>query len=942
MLFKNALSRLLLLCGVLFSLGFADIVSPTFTYISPAYNGATSFVTAAPVVFKVSDVASGDSGINIASLIVSINNVLAVTNDVAQAGYTLTQSVSTNGSWTITLNHDVPFTYLSRQDVTVIISDVSGNTLTRSFYFTANHDGATPLITAVSPTSGATYVPTSSSIVLLVTDNMTGVNMATFGVTFNTISVIKLGEPQSGYTVSSTNVDGVWTVTINPTADLSYWTSYNVATRVNDFSGALRSYSYIFTTAPTPDADVINPLITQVYPVSGRVPTNSGLSFRVTDNQSGVDYNSLTVTIDGVEAIINGVVQSGSFSAVSADISDGFLITINALTDYAYSRNSIPIKAFVRDVSGNFKSSTFYFSTVTSPDATKPSINAYEPMKNALNVSLTAPIVFSVTDNVTDDISISVDSFQVTLNTQTVLRDGVVQPGFTVTMSNVALNNWRVTINPTTPYTYSTSYSIIVKAVDYSDNANTPFAWNFSTLASPPESVPPAITALDPLAAQVGVSTKSAIVFVVTDNSNVILYNSLCVTVSGVTAILNGTVQAGFTMVTTNIGSGFFRVSLNRTAVGGVVFGYNTSVPVVAHVYDSFGNLGSTAYNFVTRFQVPTLNVPDKIVKLSPLTTNIGVFWVTGNAMPNTTVRIFSSLAPTRSIGSTTATTTGSFTVRVFLDMPGTQSIYAQNVDLANGNYSDASKTFVIIPQSKLLSAQALTDLKRGHVTANVSIEVGSVDYDVAAVSFNNTLTVKVQDNRQFTHLLPFTLGVIPSGSTEVTLSATFVQPVVITLNFEVALDAVDYSKVAVYYYSNGTWKKDGITVLQVASNYVVFQTTHFTDFALVVEESGDFKLDKVDTYVAPNPVNLNNNDIQFVYSLGSREKATVSVYVYDLSGALLWKADKEVKTSAGTLSWDGRTSSGLQLSNGAYVAYVVMHDGSWKVVKKVNIAVLK
>lgn len=933
MFFKNVLSRLVVLCGVICSLGFADLVSPTVTVINPA-RYATSVSTVAPVVFMVSDEVTG-SGINIDSLTVTINNALAVKNGVAQTNYTVNRTVSTNGSWTVTLNHTAPFSYLTQEDISVYIADVSGNTRTYTYYFTTDDDGASPLITPIRPTNNALDIPTTSALVLRVTDNLTGVNMDTFSMTLNsTTSVIKNGVPQAGFTVTSTNIGGDWTITVNPAVNWAVYTNYTVATRVNDFSGALRTLTYVFKTAPTPSSDVVSPSITPVEPKSytTSIPITSSISMLVTDNQSGVNYSTFTVTIDGKMAIINGVLQTADFSAVSATVAEGFIITINSLTDYAYNK-SISVRTYVADVSGNNKSYNYSFTTIVTPDATRPTVVVYVPTDNSVNVSLNAPIVFKVTDNM----GVDFDRLAVSLNGKYVIYNGQAQAGFTVTRSEFVTNSWMVTISPQVGYTYSTSYSAYIYAVDFSENVRT-LTWDFSTMKAPTESVPPSILPISPKGGQVAIPTKSYIIFEVTDNSNVISYNSLTVTVGGVIAVAGGKAQAGFTLVTKNIGSGFFRVSLNST----VVPSYNTPISVVASVADYYGNIGTAAYIYTTAMKAPTLNAPDStLVKLSPNTTNIGIFAVTGSAVAGTQIRVYSSLTPTRSIGQGTVTSTGSFTIKVYLDQPGTQSIYAQNYDQANGNYSDASKSFVVIAQPKKLPERAFVHPLRGKVSADVSIEVGSVGYEVNDVSFNAS-TVNVENNKYLTYVLPFSMGIIPSGSTQVTASAVFAQPVVITLNFSTALSGLDLSKIAVYYYSNGAWKKDGITLLYANSNYVVFSTTHFTDFSVVLEESGNYRSDKLDTYVAPNPVNLNNDPLCFVYNLGSRTKATVSVYVYDLSGTLLWKASEEVRSSTGTLVWDGQTTNGHKLSNGAYIAYVVMHDGSWKKVKKVNIAVLK
>jgi hypothetical protein len=175
-------------------------------------------------------------------------------------------------------------------------------------------------------------------------------------------------------------------------------------------------------------------------------------------------------------------------------------------------------------------------------------------------------------------------------------------------------------------------------------------------------------------------------------------------------------------------------------------------------------------------------------------------------------------------------------------------------------------------------------------------------------------------------------------------VSIFFRIPVLVTINFEAALNPDILPLVEVYYNKDGVWQNDGISVLAVSTNYVFFSTSHFTQFSIVeqIQSASLVIIDTIDTYAAPNPVNLNKSDLYFVYDLADHTKATIKIYVCDFSGTLLWKTEEDVVGSTGTIRWDGRTSYGRILANGPYVAYVVMTDGGWKKVKRIPIAVLK
>ncbi len=118
------------------------------------------------------------------------------------------------------------------------------------FYETGGADVTPPTVISVVPSNGATGVTISDNVVLTFSENL---NPAT--VTSSSVSIV-------GVTSSVSYSTGV--VTINPTSDLAYSTTYTVqvTTAVTDLSGnAIAStYTSTFTTAaaPAPSSNMVN------------------------------------------------------------------------------------------------------------------------------------------------------------------------------------------------------------------------------------------------------------------------------------------------------------------------------------------------------------------------------------------------------------------------------------------------------------------------------------------------------------------------------------------------------------------------------------------------------------------------------------------------------------------------------------------------------------
>ncbi|NQU99893.1 MAG: hypothetical protein HQ538_04095, partial [Parcubacteria group bacterium] len=87
-------------------------------------------------------------------------------------------------------------------------------------------------------------------------------------------------------------------------------------------------------------ADVTNPTITNQSPASNAtsVDIDTDISFRTDDEDLGVDSDTIDVTIEGDDVIVNGDCQSGYSCAIGTYGSTGYTVTINPSSNFDYSQ----------------------------------------------------------------------------------------------------------------------------------------------------------------------------------------------------------------------------------------------------------------------------------------------------------------------------------------------------------------------------------------------------------------------------------------------------------------------------------------------------------------------------------------------------------------------------------------------------------------------------
>ncbi|NQV13427.1 MAG: M4 family metallopeptidase, partial [Parcubacteria group bacterium] len=197
------------------------------------------------------------------------------------------------------------------------------------------------------------------------------------GGTFNGCTVSGIGRTkeeaifyraQTNYYTTSTDFNGAYNALISACGDLYGATSSDcVATRKAlqavemDQAGACSSTARV---API-CADGTTPSVSNASPAHGTktIARDSNISFEIDDSASGIDSDSLSVTVDGRTAISGGALQSGYSGSIDSDSEGGYDVAINPGSDFDNGQ-SVTMVVEAEDNNGNSVLSTWSFTTI--------------------------------------------------------------------------------------------------------------------------------------------------------------------------------------------------------------------------------------------------------------------------------------------------------------------------------------------------------------------------------------------------------------------------------------------------------------------------------------------------------------------------------------------------------------------------------------------------
>ena len=361
----------------------ADIDAPVVSNRDPYINEIEVEISSG-VEFDITDAISG---VDPTTIDVSIDEKTAVVNGVVQAGWDGPGSGINEivDGYVVKIEPRGSNKFFYNETHTVIIDgyDYAFNQVHDVYSFNTTADLDEPVLGNLNPYPGQIELSTSTSISFDITDTISGVDLGRLDVSVNSIHAVTDGVLKGSYAGDIAQITDGYSVLIEPPADFDYDEIVTVVVDGYDYANNALHYVYQFTTK----VDVDGPTITPIDPVNGVVDVSrdTDVTFRIVDNETGVDFNSLDVYIDGIMALDDGefVIGSGFPEALSSvtKLNDGYEIFL--YSSYLFEPGAeVPI---VIDGYDNVGNHTHFEYSFTSTDDEGPMVFDFTPLENTVS-----------------------------------------------------------------------------------------------------------------------------------------------------------------------------------------------------------------------------------------------------------------------------------------------------------------------------------------------------------------------------------------------------------------------------------------------------------------------------------------------------------------------------------------------------------------------------
>lgn len=563
----------------------SDNINPTVVSNYPA-NAAVNQNKNVNIVARVSD----NANFSLTNVTILVEGNDAYVNGAFQAGFSGTIVTNTaSKDYTITINPASDFEYEQHVNVEVYVSDASGNTTERSFYFDVRQDNVAPTYDSFSPVPGSTGNARSTHLQFLVNDDA-HVNASSIFVKVNGVNALTNTVFQTGFDGALSQMISTgngYTVTVDFTDDFDFEEPVTIFIRAGDLKNNIRTTNYTFTII----ADTVKPLVSLNSPVGPGNDIDSIISFRTTDNDQVVS-NSITVVVDingtNHEAItageFNELLFSGSYEENSGN---GYNIEIVPQFNFKFS-DTVNVNVTCSDSKGNTTNMNWNFG-IASGDVNAPTITKQNPANGDDDVEPNAMIYFETADNV----EVLHDSIYVTAlfpdgTNRVALTNGTFQTPFNGPGSKIVTNaygGYDVTLDYTGYFGYTNNFTVNARIEDSTFNVVSAY-WSFTV--RPPDTTPPEVEQFIPADASEDIPISTTISFNTIDDYN-ILSNYLTVWIDGEVAMTNAAFSSAYggpaSALIGNSRNGF-TVIIDPASD----FAYGSTVTVVVRAEDSSSN----------------------------------------------------------------------------------------------------------------------------------------------------------------------------------------------------------------------------------------------------------------------------------------------------------------------------------------------------------------
>lgn len=525
--------------------------------------------------------------------ITDVRDSIAVIDGAAAPGYTLYATdlfINNQIGYHIIICPDIPFNEL--EVITVIINgeDVNGNPNDSSFSV-STMETTPPEILHFSPYPGETNVASDALVKFDMQDyGGVGVDVSRLKVKIDGRQAVLNGIAQSGFLFGAT-ADNI-TDEYNQTFDgyhfsiasaAAFYPHDEILVEIDGYDayGNYTPYDYSFTITP----DTIPPHI-EVRPDDGQtgISRDSLINVFITDIVD-VNPNSVNISVRGLQAVINGVIQNG-FAVTRTSIIDGYRYVIDPQFNFDFNE-SISVLVSAKDFSDNLASKAISFRTYHDPYA--PTISNVTPKDGQYEISLNPPITFTMRDAY----DVAFTSIKCYVDGQKAIVNGVVQPDFTGHVSRLS-DGYMYTIRPSIDFQYNRTVKFLLSVEDYGEHNKATLDYTWHTISPKP----PRFTKVLPTAST-NVAVDTNISFNVLTDGYKVDINTLNLYIDGDVAILNKVLQApDYTGTVTTVVDGY---SYIVTVDPRFLLDPNTTHNVTINAKDLLsGNLGTMSVSFDT------------------------------------------------------------------------------------------------------------------------------------------------------------------------------------------------------------------------------------------------------------------------------------------------------------------------------------------------------
>ncbi len=350
-----------------YTLHFADDNDIPYVNNENPANGATDVQVISNILHRLND---DDAGVDFSSLTESLTGAnWGITNYTAGSGQISHNCHTTNANRVpycdTTLNPTNNLYYCENYTVDISVSDLGNPTVhtlnNYNYSFDTESDNDSAEIYNKNPNDSAVGVSKDDNIIFNIRDVANPGGYAGTGVDISTLQVT-VSAPDWGtqtYTTASSELSANpisvndygnvydYAISIDPVDDFPENTVVTVTIDVDDYGCPTVNHqhdSYTFTTA-----DTIGPVCKLFTPTPNVVNmgTSDNVTFHCTDSGVGVDIDTVSAIVDGIEYTSSGTNQF-TYTGTPAD----YFITIDAVDDFSLEY-ALEVIVNARDFSGN-------------------------------------------------------------------------------------------------------------------------------------------------------------------------------------------------------------------------------------------------------------------------------------------------------------------------------------------------------------------------------------------------------------------------------------------------------------------------------------------------------------------------------------------------------------------------------------------------------------